>query len=141
LIKSREGTGKSLIIQKYIDYPFLYNRRKFDIRCYILLTAVNGGLKAYWFDEGYIRTSSKEFTLRNIDSRIIHLTNDAVQKRGDDYGKFEGNNKISFVDFQKYLDTDHPMEKLSIGEIFARMKNIARDLVLSVEHLINPHNK
>jgi hypothetical protein len=106
-----------------------------------LLTAVNGGLKAYWFDEGYIRTSSKEFTLRNIDSRIIHLTNDAVQKRGDDYGKFEGNNKISFVDFQKYLDTDHPMEKLSIGEIFARMKNIARDLVLSVAHLINPHNK
>jgi hypothetical protein len=28
---------KTFIIQKYIDKPFLYNKRKFDIRCYMLL--------------------------------------------------------------------------------------------------------
>ncbi len=35
---------------------------------------------------------------------MIHLTNDAVQKKSEDYGKYENGNKISFGDFQKYLD-------------------------------------
>lgn len=35
---------------------------------------------------------------------MIHLTNDAVQKHDEDYGKFECSNKLSFNDFQKYLD-------------------------------------
>jgi tubulin polyglutamylase TTLL1/tubulin monoglycylase TTLL3/8 len=35
---------------------------------------------------------------------MIHLTNDAVQKFADDYGKFEAGNKLSYTDFQNYLD-------------------------------------
>lgn len=31
------------------------------------------------------------------------MTNDAVQKYGQDYGKFEKGNKISYAEFQKYL--------------------------------------
>ena len=38
---------------------------------------------------------------------MIHLTNDSVQKKSEDYGKFENGNKISFQDFQKYLDTSY----------------------------------
>ncbi len=37
---------------------------------------------------------------------MIHLTNDAVQKKCEDYGKFEPGNKLSFSDFQRYLDTN-----------------------------------
>lgn len=50
---------RTLIVQKYMENPYLYNRRKFDIRCYLLVTAVNGILKGYFFNEGYIRTTSK----------------------------------------------------------------------------------
>ena len=39
---------------------------------------------------------------------MIHLTNDAIQKKSEDYGKYENGNKISFQDFQKYLDTAFP---------------------------------
>lgn len=35
---------------------------------------------------------------------MVHLTNDAIQKFGEDYGKFEPGNKLSFSDFQKYLN-------------------------------------
>lgn len=35
---------------------------------------------------------------------MIHLTNDAVQKKAEDYGKFEAGNKLSYTDFQNYLD-------------------------------------
>ena len=60
-------------------------------------------MKAYWYEEGYIRTSSKQFNIKNLKNRFIHLTNDAVQKKSEDYGKYENGNKVSFTDFQKYL--------------------------------------
>lgn len=44
-----DGT-KTFIVQKYIDHPFLYNRRKFDIRCYMMLSRLNGQIKGYWYD-------------------------------------------------------------------------------------------
>ena len=33
------------------------------------------------------------------------MTNDAVQKSHEDYGKYEPANKLSFADFQRHLDT------------------------------------
>ena len=77
----------------------MYYKRKFDIRCYMLITSVNGIHKGYWYQEGYIRTSSKEFTLKNLNNRMVHLTNDAVQKKSEEYGKFECGNKISYSEF------------------------------------------
>ena len=41
--------------------------------------------------------------MRHLENRFIHLTNDAVQKKGEEYGKFENYNKISYADFEKYL--------------------------------------
>ena len=35
---------------------------------------------------------------------MIHLTNDAIQKKGDEYGKFEKGNKLSFDELGKYLE-------------------------------------
>ena len=42
---------------------------------------------------------------------LIHLTNDAIQKNTTDYGKYEKGNKLSYADFQKYLDTSFPGKK------------------------------
>jgi hypothetical protein len=54
-------------VQKYIK-PFLYNQRKFDIRHYLLITSINGKIKAYWYKEGYIRTSSEKYDLDELDN-------------------------------------------------------------------------
>ncbi len=79
---------RSVIVQKYLENCFLVHNRKFDIRCYILITTVNGSLKGYWYNDGYIRTSSEEYNLEDCGNRMIHLTNDAVQKHNPTYGKF-----------------------------------------------------
>jgi hypothetical protein len=50
------------------------------------------------------RTSSKEFSMNNLSNKYVHLTNDAIQKNSDDYGKFENANKLSFNDFDKYFE-------------------------------------
>ena len=73
------------------------NNRKFDIRCYILITTVNGILKGYWYKDGYIRTSSSEYDLSNVEHEMIHLTNDAIQKKGNKYRKHEDFNKVIFT--------------------------------------------
>lgn len=101
--KNRDGQLRTFIIQKYLENPMLYQKRKFDIRHYALITCINGIFKFYWYDEGYIRTSSSEFSLKCNRDPLIHLTNDAVQKNTSDYGKYEKGNKLSYQDFQKYL--------------------------------------
>jgi hypothetical protein len=60
-------------------------------------------LRGYFYEEGYLRTSCKEFTLKNVDNKYVHLTNDAVQKYSQDYGKFENGNKVSYEDFRLLL--------------------------------------
>ncbi len=85
-VKELYKGGKSSLIQQYIN-PLLYRNRKFDIRCYVLVTSIAGQLHAYWYKEGYLRTCCKEFSY-DPSNVYAHLTNDAVQKKHRDYGKF-----------------------------------------------------
>jgi hypothetical protein len=41
----------------------------------------------------------------------IHLTNDAVQKHHEDYGKYEEGNKIDYNTFKKYLASKNLTKK------------------------------
>ena len=91
-------------MQKYIHNPLLIHRRKFDIRTFCMATSYNGNYKAYYYQEGYLRTSCREFSLQNLSNRMVHLTNDAVQKKAEDYGKYEPGNKMSYSEFQTYID-------------------------------------
>lgn len=52
-----------------------------------MITCVNGLIKGYWYKDGYVRTTSSEYSLKVSDGSI-HLTNDAVQKNLPDYGKY-----------------------------------------------------
>lgn len=82
-----------MILQRYI-MPFLYNKRKFDIRSYMLVTLLNGQLRLYSYEDCYIRTSSKTFDITS-PSRLVHLTNDAIQAQSSCYGRYEEGNKLS----------------------------------------------
>lgn len=87
------------------------------------MTCFNGAIKAYWFDEGYVRTSSSQFNLKNNKDVLVHLTNDAVQKKSEGYGKHEKGNKVSYEDFQKYLDVNFKKKKYDfLGKTLNKMK-------------------
>ena len=60
------------------------------------------------FKEGYIRTSCEEFTLSqdSISKAYVHLTNNAVQKNSENYGKFEDGNQLSFTQLQEIIDEE-----------------------------------
>lgn len=94
---------KGWIVQSYLQSPLLIHGRKFDIRCYVLLFLCNGVFRAYYYPEGYIRTSSKKYNLKSLHDREIHLTNDAIQKKSKLYGKHENGNKLSYEELEEII--------------------------------------
>ena len=96
-----------VIIQKYIENPLLFKGRKFDIRMYGLITWVQGALKLYFYEDGYLRTSSYQYDLRFIDKEI-HLTNEAVQMNSVNFSRYEKGNKLTLAELNSYMKLENP---------------------------------
>ena len=142
------------ICQEYMCNPLLVSGRKFDIRCFVLLTnSTKEGFKAFWFRDGYIRTSCKKYSLSKLSDRETHLTNDAVQKHSKSYGKFESGetialydrpsliahrcfllgNKLTYAEWQDSINKDYPDTPGDIVErqILPQIKEMAKVAVLA----------
>lgn len=122
----------SFIIQKYLERPLLIDGRKFDIRVWVLFTHE---FKVFFFKEGYVRTSSSQYSLKEdtFGNSNIHLTNNAIQKYGEDYGKYEDGNQLSF----KFLNTYITRMGGKFEDILAEMKKMIKMTALSVRKKIN----
>ena len=96
---------KNLLIQKYIEQPLLYNKRKFDIRIWVLFTYLDRVKKyeVFIFKEGHLKACCDDYDI-NSEDLFIHLTNYSVQKHNKNFSKSEIGNEISFADFQKELN-------------------------------------
>jgi hypothetical protein len=104
-----------------------------------LLTSAGGTLKGYFYEDGYVRTASKEFTLDDINDKFVHLTNDAIQKHADDYGKYESGNKMAFNDFTRVVQSQMPELDFDMyRDIVPQIKKLVGDTFRSVVHRIDP---
>ncbi|OMJ86043.1 hypothetical protein SteCoe_12549 [Stentor coeruleus] len=116
------------VIQKYIEKPMLFKGRKFDIRIWAVAT---GKHEFFYYKHGYLRTSSSEYDTQATDN-YIHLTNNCLQKYGENYGMYEKGNTLSFKDFQDYLDTEFSIYNLDFNKDFLpRIKDLMIDVYLS----------
>lgn len=65
-----------------------------------------------------------------------------MQKRYPDYGKYEPYNKVSYEEFQRYLDTAFPGKKYDFKkQILPQMKKMGTDAARSVYTKISPKNQ
>jgi hypothetical protein len=78
--KKKAAAAKSMLFQKYLENPLLINKKKFDLRIYVLVTGVDP-LRVYIHKEGLTRISTSNFSLKNIKNRFAHLTNYSVNKK------------------------------------------------------------
>ena len=109
-IYSRMYCSNELIIQKYLDNPLLYQKRKFDIRCFVL---VDSNLNVYFCKEGHLKSSSKLYDL-NSNDKFIHITNHSFQKKCSKFAQYEYGNEMSYDDFKKVMKRDSiPLEKFN----------------------------
>ena len=139
LISSPDHT---YILQKYIENPLLFCKRKFDIRCYALVTSINGLIQAYFYQDGYLRTTSQEYSTKDVNNLFVHLTNDAIQKHSKEYGKFENGNKLSYAEFQAYLDRRYPEKKVNfVREVVPGIKEFVKDTILASYRELDPYRR
>ena len=83
---------EACVVQVYIEKPFLYKTRKFDIRIW---AAVTDDFRIFVHKHGYLRTSSNEYDLKT-DNSNIHLTNQCLQVKSDTSGSHEAGNTLMF---------------------------------------------
>ena len=62
----------ALIVQRYIERPLLVEKRKFDIRAYMVIPSTIPFLVFY--HRGYVRVTCEEYNLDSFDLSL-HLTN------------------------------------------------------------------
>ena len=91
-----------LIVQRYVERPLLIQRRKFDIRQWVLVSSVNP-LTVWMYSNYYLRFSSCEYTSGDLDNAEVHLTNQSVQKHSEDYGSSIDCNMWSKAQFVEHL--------------------------------------
>ena len=106
-------SSKGWIVQSYLLSPLLIHGRKFDIRCYVLLFLSNGIFHAFYYPTGYIRTSSKKYSLKSLHDREVHLTNDAIQKKSKLYGKHENGNKLTYEELEEIINESNQKNRNS----------------------------
>lgn len=119
---------KQWVVQKYVEKPFLFNNRKFDVRVWAIVTE---DFRIFFYKPGYLRTSSAEYNMKAKDV-YVHLTNHCLQMKGTDYAAHEEGNVLSYEQLQEYFDEHFPQYNYSVEEMMVpRIKDIIIDTFLS----------
>ena len=84
------------VVSRYIDRPLLYNKRKFDIRVWVLVLP---SFEVFVYRQLVMRTSSEKYdrsncTTDNAKGLLSNITNHCVQAESAQYGKHEQGNEL-----------------------------------------------
>ena len=74
-------------MQRYIENPYLIDKKKFDLRLYVVIKGVDP-LQAYLCDEGLARFCTANYAKPdhiNIKNLFMHLTNFSLNKNSDNF--------------------------------------------------------
>jgi hypothetical protein len=58
-------------------------------------TLVTNSFEIYIYKKGYLRTSSNDYST-SAKNNYVHLTNQCLQNKSDDYARHEEGNTLSF---------------------------------------------
>ncbi|KND00368.1 uncharacterized protein SPPG_04692 [Spizellomyces punctatus DAOM BR117] len=86
ILKTLKGTT-SLIVQTYLNRPFLIDGYKFDLRVYVLVASADP-LRVFMYRDGLARFATEPYREPkdgNLDNVCMHLTNYAINKHSENF--------------------------------------------------------
>lgn len=73
---------------------------------------------------------------------MVHLTNDAIQKKAEDYGKYEPGNKMSYTEFQSYIDKNNGSHNVCYErDILPQIKKLTTDCFRASYGKMDPYKR
>ncbi|XP_025190868.1 tubulin polyglutamylase TTLL4-like [Melanaphis sacchari] len=125
-----------LVVQRYIDNPYLINDTKFDLRLYILITSINP-LRLYLYDNGLVRFASVKYSsdLSTICDRYMHLTNYSINRLSSQYTENEDANacqghKWTLRSLWTYMENEL---KVDVKKLWKSLEDLVVKTVISGE--------
>lgn len=73
------GKETQYVVQKYIENPLIINKRKFDIRQWVIVEDYNPP-KIWFYGEFYVRFCLEDYNPSKLSNKFAHLTNNSIQK-------------------------------------------------------------
>ena len=133
------------IITHYISEPHLINKKKYDLRIYLLITGF-APLKIYLYDNGFVRFCPEDYTLDpdKMTNKSIHLTNYYMNKiKNTDKENEKELENIKTNDLTNYwslyaLKGYFTEQKLDFKTVWERIKDMLIKTVLSIMDIALP---
>ncbi|EGV98615.1 Tubulin polyglutamylase TTLL7 [Cricetulus griseus] len=135
-----------LIVQEYIEKPFLMEGYKFDLRIYILVTSCDP-LKIFLYHDGLVRMGTEKYIPpndSNLTQLYMHLTNYSVNKHNERFERNETEDKgskRSIKWFTEFLHANqHDVSKFwsDISELVVKTLIVAEPHVLHAYRMCRP---
>ncbi|KAM6264969.1 tubulin polyglutamylase TTLL7 isoform 3-T3 [Spheniscus humboldti] len=130
-----------LIVQEYLDKPFLMEGYKFDLRVYILVTSCDP-LKVFLYHDGLVRMGTEKYhppSDSNLSQLYMHLTNYSVNKHNEHFGRDETEDKgskRSIKWFTEFLETNN----LDVSKFWSDISElVVKTLIVAEPHVLHAY--
>lgn len=130
-----------LIVQEYLDKPFLLEGYKFDLRIYILVTSCDP-LRIFLYNDGLVRMGTEKYhapTDANLSQLFMHLTNYSVNKHNENFGRAEQadrGSKRSIHWFTEFLRTN----EYDVGKFWNDVSElVVKTLIVAEPHVLHAY--
>ena len=123
-------SGGNAVVQEYVERPLLINKRKFDVRVFLLLTSLEP-LQLFLYQEGIVSVCSEEYSqyrsqADSQSSKATHLTNYSVNKTHHSFCL--KNQRLSLSELRRQLEREQGVDW---GPVWDRTKEVCLNTVLS----------
>ncbi|NWV84807.1 TTLL7 polyglutamylase, partial [Dasyornis broadbenti] len=130
-----------LIVQEYLDKPFLMEGYKFDLRVYILVTSCDP-LKVFLYHDGLVRMGTEKYHPpcdSNLSQLYMHLTNYSVNKHNEHFERDETEDKgskRSIKWFTEFLETNN----LDVSKFWSDISElVVKTLIVAEPHVLHAY--
>lgn len=127
------------VLQTYIDRPLLIDKKKFDLRIYMVLYGVET-MHGYLYEDGMARFCTVNYevpTKENKKNDFMHLTNFSLNKKNENFVKNDRKEdtqatKRKLSEIYRALETESPNGTEIVAKIRSEIINICKKTLSTV---------
>lgn len=142
----RVPSHELMVIQEYIDKPFLLEGFKFDLRVYVLVTSCDP-LRIFLYNDGLVRMGTQVYEApsdNNLDELFMHLTNYSINKHNENFHRDDSDDSgskrsLKFLnEWLKSMDYDVNFLWHSITDVLVKTLIVAQPYILHSYRMCRP---